>query len=78
MKHSKTFLLLLVTIFAIGNVYAYEQKGYVKTIGRPGKKGQRIANVSIYPKEGQGNSTNSDVNGDFHCQSKVSHSILTK
>ena len=78
MKHSKTFLLLLVAIFAIGNVYAYEQKGYVKTIGRPGKKGQRIANVSIYPKEGQGNSTNSDVNGNFSLPIKSKSFYINK
>ena len=78
MKHYKTFLLLLVAIFAIGNVYAYEQKGYVKTIGRPGKKGQRIANVSIYPKEGQGNSTNSDVNGDFSLPIKSKSFYINK
>ncbi len=76
MKHS--FLLLLVAIFAIGNVYAYEQKGYVKTIGRPGKKGQRIANVSIYPKEGQGNSTNSDVNGNFSLPIKSKSFYINK
>ena len=61
----KLLYLILLSFIVIGNVYAYEQKGYVKTIGRPGKKGQRIANVSIYPKKGQGNSTKSDINGDF-------------
>ena len=65
MKHSKTFLLLLITIFAIGNVYAYEQKGCFKSFGRYKKAGKSIANVSIYVNKKYGNSTKSDDNGVF-------------
>ena len=63
MKHS--FLLLLVAIFAIGNVYAYEQKGCFKSFGRYKKAGKSIANVSIYVNKKYGNSTKSDDNGVF-------------
>ena len=65
MKHLKNWLLLLVTLFAISNIYAYEQKGCFKSFGRYKKAGESIANVSIYVNKNYGNHSKSDENGVF-------------
>lgn len=46
-------------------VYSQIQEGYVKTIGRPGKPGVPLENVTIQ-MVGMVNATNSSVSGEFH------------
>lgn len=55
--------IFFLLIHLIG--YSQTQVGYVKTIGRPGKPGVPLENVTIQ-MVGMVNATNSSVSGEFH------------
>lgn len=78
MKLSKLAIVISLALFILPNANAYEQKGYVQSISRPGKEGERIAGVSISPKAGQGNPTVSNKNGDFSLAIKGNSFFISK
>lgn len=60
----RTFILYLLTVIAILGLQAQTQQGYIRTIGRPDKKGEPLANVSIRLK-GEHNAVLSSNDGKF-------------
>lgn len=60
----RTFTLYLLTVIAILGLQAQTQQGYIRTIGRPDKKGEPLANVSIRLK-GEHNAVLSSNDGKF-------------
>ena len=63
MKKLICFILLLLSL-AIQPLLAQTQNGYVKTLGRPEKKGKALDGVSIRVK-GEHNPVLSDNDGTF-------------
>lgn len=61
----RRFALILLSLFSIMVLYAQTQHGYVKTIGRPGKPGVPLQNVTIQ-MAGAVNAVSSSSTGEFH------------
>ena len=57
-------LLCLVLTIAGQSLFAQTQQGYVKTLGRPEKKGEALGGVTVRVK-GSHNAVVSDANGTF-------------
>ena len=58
-------LLILFTILVVLSASAQTQQGFVKTIGRPGKPGIPLENVTIQ-MVGMVNATTSSATGEFY------------
>ena len=61
----KQFALILLSLFSVMLLSAQTQQGYVKTIGRPGKPGVPLQNVTIQ-MAGMVNAVNSSSTGVFY------------
>ena len=59
----KILLHILLCLVAL-NIQAQTQQGYIRTVGRPGKKGEPLSNVSVRLKGGH-NAVLSDEKGKF-------------
>ncbi len=64
MKYSTLFLGLLFLVSFSTELFAQTQRGYVKTLGRPGKKGMALNAVSVRVK-GEHNTELSRADGTF-------------
>lgn len=63
----KRYLILTATLFLVIMGFAQTQRGYVKTLGRPEKKGEPLSEVTIRVK-GEHNYVNSQSDGSFAIQ----------
>ena len=60
----KKLTLFIVSLLFTSIAFSQTQQGYVRTIGRPNKKGEALSNVTIRVK-GEHNFVNSDEDGTF-------------
>ena len=61
----RSYLVLITLILAAQTIFAQTQQGFVKTIGRPGKPGVPLENVTIQ-MVGMVNATTSSATGEFY------------
>lgn len=64
MKRQKQHLLMVLFVSFVSMTFAQTQRGYVRTIGRPGKPGAALSGVSVRVK-GEHNATLSKNDGTF-------------
>lgn len=60
----KKFALFIIGLLLTSIAFSQTQQGYVRTLGRPNKKGEALSNVTIRAK-GEHNFVNSDDDGTF-------------
>lgn len=65
----KILFIIIGAFIAIGPLQAQTQQGFVKTIGRPGKPGAPLENVTIQ-MVGMMNATTSSATGEFHLSAR--------
>lgn len=65
----KILFIVIGAFIAIGPLQAQTQQGFVKTIGRPGKPGAPLENVTIQ-MVGMMNATTSSATGEFHLSAR--------